>query len=280
VFCPKVILYVNLVLQLVANRDFIGFKPYVLPLNSTFAAMKVCVDIGNTNIKTALFSDNEILEKHTFENIDRALQWVQGAGATMGMLSTVRDLNEVHLNQIRELPQFWILDSQTPVPFENLYQSPQTLGSDRLAAVAGALALFGEPNLMVVDAGTCLTIDILRERQYLGGAISPGISMRIKAMHQYTSRLPLVEIPQHLPQIGSDTRSSLQCGALWGILFELDGWRKRLGGKVVFTGGDAQILMQWLEAQLHKPNEQEKFHWEPNLVLIGLNAILEHVTKN
>ncbi len=241
--------------------------------------MKACVDIGNTQIKAALFLQKELIKTEKLSSIYSAIQWIKTNQATCGIISSVRNLSTEELTDIQAIENIFVLDFQTPLPFENRYASPETLGSDRLAAVAGAQVLFGDENILVVDAGTCLTIEILQNGKYLGGAIAPGISMRMRAMNEFTEKLPMAEIPEYLPQYGNDTRTCLQCGAVWGAVFEIESWYKKLGSaRLVMTGGDAPAIYPKLFE--NQPAEHKKCHRVPDLVLIGLNAILEHVTNN
>lgn len=167
------------------------------------------------------------------------------------------------------------LSHSTPVPFKNAYATPQTLGRDRIALVAGARNHIESGPVLVVDAGTCITFDFLdAEQVYHGGAISPGIRMRLEAMHTFTAKLPLVAMegpPEAFKLIGNSTESSMQSGALHGTAAEVDGIIDRYQAQyenlqVLLTGGDADTLVSLLKNRIFAVRE---------LVPDGLNQILE-----
>lgn len=159
------------------------------------------------------------------------------------------------------------------LPFKSEYATPETLGADRIAAVAGASKLFPGENVLAIDLGTCITYDfITMQNIYKGGAISPGINMRFKAMKHFTARLPKLPVPDNLPDItGDSTRSCMESGVLNGVSFEIEGMvaaYKKFGEiKIILTGGDAFIF---------EKKFKEYIFAAPDLVLIGLNVILQH----
>ena len=147
----------------------------------------------------------------------------------------------------------------------------ETLGVDRIAAVCGAFALFPEKNCLVIDAGSCITYDVLDQKgNYCGGSISPGLEMRLKAMHTFTARLPLVKVNQQVNLIGNSTESCLQSGALYGVLAEIEGIVEKYNQnyaelRVIMCGGDASLFENQLKPTIFVA---------PDLVLKGLNRIL------
>jgi len=157
------------------------------------------------------------------------------------------------------------------LPITIVYPTPHTLGRDRIAAACGANALFPDKNCLIIDAGTCITMDmILKSGTYLGGNIAPGLTMRLKSMHEYTSKLPLAEIGWPSLTFGDSTFHALQNGACLGALMEIEGILKRsldaFGSVfVVMTGGDSAFLAQRLESEIFL---------EPELVNKGLFKIL------
>jgi type III pantothenate kinase len=173
------------------------------------------------------------------------------------------------------------LSTATPLPFNIQYKTPHTLGKDRIAAAAGADYLYPGENCLVIDAGTCITMDILdHSGVFRGGNISPGVEMRLKAMHHFTARLPLVK---HLREnqvlfenaLGDSTENAIRNGGELGALLELEGFIRLMDGrykdlKVLLTGGDADFFVK---------NMKTKIFAHPNLVLIGLNQILLHNAK-
>jgi type III pantothenate kinase len=165
------------------------------------------------------------------------------------------------------------LTSSLPLPIQNQYKTPSTLGVDRLAAVCGALGIFPERNCLVIDAGTAITYDFVdRDKNYWGGAISPGIAMRFKALHTLTQRLPLIQSTENFKLIGDSTETCIQSGVLNGVLEEMKGcienYKKLypdLG--VVLTGGDTFFFENNLKQPIFAARD---------LVLSGLNRILQH----
>src|SRR5699024_3101321 len=116
--------------------------------------------------------------------------------------------------------------TQTPVPYKNLYESPETLGIDRIALAAAAVYTYPRQNVLVVDCGTCITYDLVTEQQeYLGGAISPGLQMRYKSLNRFTANLPLLSAKEEeiLP-IGKTTEQSMHVGVKKGMGLEIDGF--------------------------------------------------------
>lgn len=160
-----------------------------------------------------------------------------------------------------------------PLPIQNLYRTPQTLGADRLAGVVGAVHLFAGQDCLVIDAGTCITYDLIDQQgRYHGGSIAPGIDMKFKALHTFTGRLPLIERKAETPVTGQDTQEALQSGVMIGTVAEVQGiiqlYRQRYPAlTVVLCGGDAAFFETKLKAPIFVI---------PELVLIGLHRILIH----
>ena len=166
------------------------------------------------------------------------------------------------------------LDHFTPIPVVNKYRTPDTLGYDRIAAAVGAYTICPGKNVLVIDAGTAITYDIVTaDGEFLGGNISQGVEIRFKSLNKYTNRLPLLERPEHAPPLlGSSTREAIQSGIINGLLFEMDGFIDAISKEypklqVVLTGGDANYFVGKLKNSIFV---------DPNLNLIGLNRILEH----
>ena len=164
------------------------------------------------------------------------------------------------------------LDASTPLPFKNRYISKQSLGYDRIAAISGAIDIYPNNNVLVINAGTCITYDLITaENAYLGGGISPGIRMRFKSLHAFTSKLPFIEPndEQKTDLVGADTEKSIMSGVLNGILAEVDGIidrykRKFPGLKIIVSGGDYKYFDR---------NLKNNIFATPNIVLKGLNSI-------
>jgi type III pantothenate kinase len=190
---------------------------------------------------------------------------------SFSILSQVKPVKVSIKNYLKKESQFLEMSPGLRLPVINCYKTPETLGKDRLAAVSAAVRLHPGYPLLVIGIGTCITYDFVRaNRRYEGGSISPGLDMRLKAMHRFTAGLPLVNIDLKANLTGNSTTAALQSGALWGILLELDGIiaryrRDNRGLKVVLSGGGADFYKN----KLKKP-----IFAHPNLVLHGLKEIL------
>jgi type III pantothenate kinase len=167
-----------------------------------------------------------------------------------------------------------IFSANTPIPLKNLYKSSATLGSDRLAASVGAFSFYPDKNVLTIDAGTCLKYNfVTAQNEYIGGAISPGLTMRLKAMNEFTHALPLIEIDKNfIDLVGTNTKDSMLSGALIGAVAEVDGIINKYllnyaNLQVVLTGGDADYLGKQLKNRLFA---------NQNLLLYGLNTILNY----
>jgi len=239
--------------------------------------MKLVIDIGNTLTKLAVFDKDGIVSIKTAENISQKLLsnlFADYPQIDTAILSSVINLNEWLTNYLNDLMKLTVLDHRTRLPFKNNYETPKTLGRDRIAAVAGAIYLFPTKNILVIDAGTCITYDMVTsDKVYLGGGISPGINMRFDAVHTFTGKLPLIDPEQNdkVELIGNTTKGSILSGVQNGILSEVDGIIGRYKNqfpklKVVVTGGDYKYFDKYLKNNIFAA---------PNLVLIGLKKILD-----
>lgn len=171
----------------------------------------------------------------------------------------------------RRVPHYCRYTIHTPIPIKNAYRTPETLGLDRLAAAVGAWSLAPGRNSLIVDMGTANTYDLLTaDACYQGGNIAPGMFLRLKALHNYTASLPMVEESADFMELGVDTETAIQSGVMQGILYELEGYIRRYASEytdllVFLTGGDMIYLSNKLKSGIFA---------NPNLVLIGLNRIL------
>jgi type III pantothenate kinase len=239
--------------------------------------MNLIIDIGNTRTKFSVFNHGEemisvpvdeflpahadvLLKEHP--SIDKAI------------LCSVKDyLPGLKKYLQQNFKTFVELDAGTPLPIENCYKSKDTLGKDRLAAVVGAFHLYPETNVLVIDAGTAITYDLISEKgQYLGGNISPGIEMRFKALNQFTGRLPLVEKKEFGKLFGQTTEEAIRAGVQHGVVFEadkaIDAFKEFYRNlKVIITGGDAIFFDKKLK---------NSFFVNFNLTALGLNRILKY----
>lgn len=238
--------------------------------------INLAIDIGNSRTKAGVFANGQLLSFWVGEPAreQEIFELATNHGVQNVILSTVgKDLSADMEQKFSDLFRFIRLDATTPLPFENRYKTPHTLGKDRLAAVAGAQALFPGQACLVVDAGTCITLDVLSATgAYLGGNIAPGIPMRLRAMHEFTQRLPLVDMGPLTGLLGDSTHTALRNGAQLGAALEIEAMAQRLCTEmneiiIVLTGGDAVRLAESLKNEIFV---------QPNLVLIGLNKILSH----
>jgi type III pantothenate kinase len=237
---------------------------------------KLILDLGNTLWKIALFEGKEITELHIVDSNKpgEALSRIRSLGGFSAcLLSSVVELPNPMLQFLRKEGHFYELTESTPLPIKNLYHTPATLGKDRLAAAVGASALFPGKDVLLVIAGTCITYEMITARkEYLGGAIAPGIRMRLQALHTFTGKLPLIPFHEKDIMIGRDTEGSILSGVLNACVFESEGfissYRQRFPNlKVVVSGGDAPYFEKRLKSSIFAA---------PNIVLKGLNEILDH----
>ena len=160
--------------------------------------MNLIIDVGNTLVKLAVFQDGEMFEKFIIEHssllkkVRRVLD--KYPIISNGIISSVGKLNREDVLVLASMIELLILNSDTKLPFENLYKTPKTLGVDRLALVSASVEQYTNSNVLIIDAGTCITYDFINEKnQYFGGAISPGIRLRYQSLHNLTANLPLLE---------------------------------------------------------------------------------------
>ena len=181
------------------------------------------IDQGNTLAKVYLFDQDECVEQFSSENLTlRELGlFLVHKQFDAAIIAGVKALDEEIIHFISNMCRTLILNADTELPIHNAYQSPATLGSDRIAGACAAAELFPQKNCLIIDAGTCVTYDIVsKEGVYFGGAISLGLKMRSKALHSFTENLPKVEISQKETMVGEDTQSSMQVGVEKGFLFD------------------------------------------------------------
>ena len=239
-------------------------------------ALNLIIDIGNTMAKVALFNDGEMVEVLTESNqsLDCLKTLCAKYPVNQGIVATVIDLSREVLSQLEDMavPILW-LNEKTSLPVENLYETPRTLGYDRMAAVVGANEQFPGRDILVIDAGTCITYEFVdAATRYHGGNISPGLQMRFKALHQFTGRLPMVALEGRMVPMGKDTDTAIRVGVLKGIEYEILGYVTVMKHKypellVFLTGGDDFSFDTNLKSIIFA----DRF-----LVLKGLNRILNY----
>ena len=235
--------------------------------------LNLCIDIGNTLLKAALFEKNRLVEKEVFNTEDVLLEWVTSRHWQHAILCTVRASEEKIVPLLRERGYFSVFNSSLKLPIQNRYATPETLGVDRLASVVGAHALYPDKDCLVVDAGTCVTYDLVTcAGSYLGGSISPGLQMRFKALHHFTAKLPLLDAHGEAGLLGNDTSSCIRSGVVNGLLFELE----KIIAQYRQTYPDLQVLFCGGDAPFFESRIKETIFVHPDLVLVGLNHTLIH----
>ncbi len=238
--------------------------------------MTIAVDWGNSSLKVGWFADGQLVHTARFADPTRLAVALQERPARRGIVSsTSRPADEVQALTGQTDIQWLLFTSQTSVPIGNAYDTPQTLGADRLAAAVGATVVQPGVNCLILDAGTCLTADwVSADGVFRGGMISPGVQMRLRAMHEFTARLPLVSLApdDRLTVTATNTRQAMLAGAVLGIALEMNGliadYRAQHADlTVLLCGGDGPLLESRLKGAIFAV---------PELVLWGLNRILEH----
>ncbi|MCL3779749.1 type III pantothenate kinase [Prolixibacteraceae bacterium JC049] len=242
--------------------------------------MNLIIDIGNTRGKVAFFSNGKMNASFSQSDItvEDLKKWKQNHP----------ELENVIISSVRILPQQLLVEANalfdnvielthsTPVPIQNLYKTPETLGADRLAAAIGANSLHPDTPILIVDAGTAITYELVNDKnQYLGGNISPGLNTRFKALHHFTGKLPLLKADEINAHMGQNTAEAIIQGVVIGMVYEIEGYINQLKMsypklKVFLTGGDANFFDKKLKNSIFV---------DFNLIMYGLNRILEFNVK-
>lgn len=241
--------------------------------------MNLTIDIGNSSIKYAIFNGKKMLTHgrtigHDILSIQKDVE--KYATQQCIVCSTI-NLSEEIKKQIGEVAGqdciVTYLDHTTPIPIKNLYKTPETLGTDRLAAAIGAYCKV-KNDVLIVDSGTAITYDFVNKKgEYLGGNISPGMDIRFKALHDYTAKLPLVSPEGDKPMLGENTETAIRCGVKDGIKHEIEGYLSEFLLKypnlsIFLTGADAIYFDDVIKNRTFA---------DEYLVLEGLNDILRHI---
>jgi type III pantothenate kinase len=238
--------------------------------------MNLIIDVGNTFVKLAVFKTDRIVCKTSVElvnTVDKIKQLKKDfPKLKQAIVSSVGKLQKQQIALVQDVLDVVVLTHKTKIPFKNKYATPKTLGIDRIALVSASVYHYPKNNVLIVDAGTCITYDFITDtNEYLGGAISPGIRMRYKSLHNLTANLPLLdtEVPKH--NIGTSTNDAIHSGVVNGVINEIDGFIKSyrenfLDLTVILTGGDANFLSEQLKSSIFANS---------NFLLEGLNYILK-----
>lgn len=241
--------------------------------------MQLVIDYGNTRTKVAVFSSTGQLhcqymwEKPTLDNYVSLLQTNEIDAAIVCAVSEVPDSLIQLLKQ--QIAYVLLLDHSTPLPIKNAYETPHTLGYDRLAVAVGANALHPDTPLLIIDAGTAITYDFVSpNNEFMGGNIAPGATMRFNALHHFTHRLPRLSLPDDdtADILGNSTQTAIELGVVNGMVFEIEGYIASLKAKypqllIFLTGGDAFFFERRVKSSIFV---------SPNLLLVGLHRILTY----
>ena len=236
--------------------------------------MNLILDVGNSLLKIALFKKSELIQKFKFsENYIRNIEdIISNNNVTHSIISNVGRIDDSIINILKESTNLLLVSNQLKIPFKNLYKSKNTLGQDRLALVSAAAFKFPKENVLIVDAGSCITYDFKNNNnEYLGGGISPGISMRFKSLNTFTSNLPLIDFDSIYQLIGNNTKNSITSGVVNGTISEINGiiqqYREKFKNiRIILTGGDSNFLLKRIKNTIFA---------DRNFLLIGLNKLLE-----
>ena len=238
------------------------------------------IDAGNSRVKVFVFEGDKVVDSFVSEEIGlekKIKKNISDHEISCIIVSSVGFLTKKILSIIEKQEHAIILSHKTKVPFANKYRTPKTLGVDRIALVSAAAKKYPDKNVLVIDAGTCVTFDMKNSKnEYLGGAISPGLQMRYKALNVFTEKLPLLNLNEETSLIGDDTNSSIHSGVVNGLICEIDGvideYKSEFGDlTIVLTGGDTLYLSKRLKNSIFA---------NPNFLQEGLNSILIYNTTD
>ena len=239
--------------------------------------MNLVIDAGNTAVKLAVFDQDQLIhqEIRPYKQVLNELEklFIAYPGISHTLLSAVGPWEFTPEQWLPDNCTLFVLDANTKLPFQLQYDTPETLGKDRIALAAAARFAYPGKDALVIDAGTCITYDLITASgEYRGGAISPGLQMRYTALHEGTAKLPLLkpELPKSLT--GTSTAGSMHSGVVHGLCFEIQGAIAEYellypDFTIILTGGDAQFLSKQLKNTIFA---------HPNFLLQGLNFLLEH----
>lgn len=238
--------------------------------------MNLIIDVGNSWVKMAVYNDRQILHHKSMlqEDLKREVQKVMRAYPKIAhsMLAAVTPVANEVIDLLKKNSETHVLHGASRLPFKNKYGTPDTLGLDRIALVAAASEAYPNTNVLIIDAGSCITYDFLNARgEYMGGAISPGIAMRYKSLNAFTANLPELEKTDTAELVGNSTDTSIHSGILNGVVSEVDGMIASYRSEyskvtVILTGGDGQFLSKRLKNTIFAHS---------NFLLEGLNYLLE-----
>lgn len=235
----------------------------------------LCFDFGNTRLKCAVFTNGELRDVEIMANDsdETLLALLQQYTPQKAILSSVINHNHGLETILAQKTQFHKLNYQSKLPITSPVGKPETIGADRLAVCSAAVHLHPHQHSLVISLGSCITYNFINKfHEFLGGSISPGLSMRFRAMHEQTALLPLVKPEAHFPLIGYDTKTNMLSGVILGMAKEIDGitdmYKEKYNNiNVLLTGGDMAFFV---------PHLKNRIFADPYLIYKGLYAISEH----
>jgi type III pantothenate kinase len=246
--------------------------------------MNLAIDIGNSMTKMAVLKDYQIVDTFRvespddtfFEQLFKKYPKIDSVIA----VSTRADGDACIEGVKKRVNRYFWFDNNIKIPIKNLYQTPATLGHDRIAGAVAAAAVYPNSNILIVDFGTAITVDFVSaDGEFVGGVISPGLKMRLRALNEFTQVLPLCNVPEQTYLTPQSTETAITSGVVNGIVFEIQGYIDRYMEKypelrIVFTGGDGGYFSQRFKNPMMATRD---------LVVYGLNRILEYnvqITEN
>lgn len=238
------------------------------------------LDIGNSKTKLAVFNKEQLIYKKTFaSNHPSGIEdIILKFKIKHSIISAVKAIPTSIIDMLNKHTKPVVLHGLLDLPVAIKYMDKKKLGSDRIAGIVAAKSRFPEYPVLVIDTGSCITYDIADAgSNFLGGQITPGLRMRLKAMHHFTDALPAVAVPEEVPMLGRSTAEAMQSGAFLGIVHEMNGFIRQYKDefedlKVLLTGGNSHLFVPSLKYEIFA---------DPNLIMSGLNLILQyHVERH
>ncbi|NGY38649.1 type III pantothenate kinase [Flavobacterium sp. XN-5] len=243
--------------------------------------MILTVDVGNSRIKAAVFEGDILLEHFAFkkEELQKNIQNIlkNFTNTTHLVVASVGNVEKQAFLEFEKDIAVHFVSHGDQFPFANEYETPLTLGIDRMVLAAGAILQFHGKNRLVIDAGTCVTFDFINDsNEYLGGAIAPGLQLRYKSLHDFTANLPLLALESPKNIIGNSTAESIHSGVVNGLVYEIDGFideYRTLYSNfiIILTGGDTDFLAKRLKNTIFANS---------NFLLESLNQTFQYKIKN
>jgi type III pantothenate kinase len=243
--------------------------------------MILTVDVGNTRIKAAVFEGDILLQHFVFvkEEIQKNIKNILKTFTNTAHLvvASVGNVEKESFLEFEKEVKVHFVSHNDRFPYVNGYETPQTLGIDRMVLAAGATLQFPGQNRLVIDAGTCVTFDFINERdEYLGGAIAPGLQLRYKSLHDFTAKLPLLSLESPKDVVGRSTTESIHSGVVNGLVYEIDGFIDEYRAIcsnfiIILTGGDTDFLAKRLKNTIFANS---------NFLLESLNQTFQYKIKN